>query len=197
MCLLALTLGSCDRFNPQIHEQAICRTYRIGQKKDVYVSPSVAPSATNQSLTLACVQVTYLDAQDTFDELIKGIMNKKNANSEAVLKLAGGVEIGRGGGNGLGYQEIRDTFAGGLQQIINNRTGEADAQVFQGDANGAAAGPAPAGGGGGGGAAAATGAAAAAGGDGAFRGGGAAGGDDDMFASYVRDQASSASSTVA
>ena len=59
-------------FNPTVHEQATDRTHRIGQTREVHVE--------------------YLDAKDTFDEVMKEVLLRKSTNATVVL--ADQTEIG-------------------------------------------------------------------------------------------------------
>ena len=79
-------------FNPQVHEQAICRAHRIGQTKPV--------------------DVHYLDARNTFDEAVRHIMEKKATNSEFVMRSGKtAIDIGGGNGENLGFQAIKHTIS--------------------------------------------------------------------------------------
>jgi hypothetical protein len=95
----------CDRwFNPQVMEQAVCRVHRIGQTKEV--------------------RVVYLDAQGTFDEVMKTVMNSKRSNSEIVL-ADGVTAIGApaAGGGGVGYKDLGNLIFRELQAMVARRDG--------------------------------------------------------------------------
>jgi hypothetical protein len=96
----------CDRwFNPQVIEQAICRAYRIGQKKPV--------------------RVHFVDALDTFDVVIKQMMHDKTQNSELVVKEQLPMAwAGQTGTSSTGYQETSHAIFRGLQRVQCQRDGE-------------------------------------------------------------------------
>ena len=99
----------CDRwFNPQVILQAICRAHRLGQTKPC--------------------RVTFLDAQDTFDTVVKQMMEAKLRNSEVIL--SDGESIGGQTGGGLSYEELSKTISRSVNKMIAARSGKADPVVF-------------------------------------------------------------------
>jgi len=91
-------------FNPTVHEQAIDRTHRIKQTKEVHVE--------------------YVDARDTFDEVVKEILARKFHN--ATIMLGDGLEIGAGAGESLSYSELAGEMGMLLKQVQARRLGLPD-----------------------------------------------------------------------
>lgn len=93
-----------------MHDQAVSRAYRIGQKKEVHE--------------------IYLDARDTFDDVMRTVMDTKSNNATVVL--ADGTELGQGSCGGLSYQESAG-MCNEMLAMIARRNDRADGLVFTPD----------------------------------------------------------------
>eukprot|EP00542_Grammatophora_oceanica_P006766 CAMPEP_0194067378 /NCGR_PEP_ID=MMETSP0009_2-20130614/86522_1 /TAXON_ID=210454 /ORGANISM="Grammatophora oceanica, Strain CCMP 410" /LENGTH=470 /DNA_ID=CAMNT_0038720397 /DNA_START=102 /DNA_END=1514 /DNA_ORIENTATION=- len=84
-------------FNPCVHDQAMDRCYRLGQKKDV--------------------EVLFLDCAGTVDEAMLQINESKKVNASIVL--AGGIDLGTDGGNLLDQEILVGRLITGIARHRN------------------------------------------------------------------------------
>jgi hypothetical protein len=91
-------------FNPTVHEQAADRTHRIGQTKECHIE--------------------YVDAQDTFDEVMKCLMDKKKANAKVVL--ADGTDLGAMKRDDVKWEQVAGELHRKMQSLRAQRMGLPD-----------------------------------------------------------------------
>lgn len=88
-------------FNPFVHDQAMDRCYRIGQKKDVFVN--------------------FFDCGGSIDEVMAMLNKYKSQNASVVL--TDGTELGANSGGNLSYQEVSGLLSRALEAVASNRAG--------------------------------------------------------------------------